>query len=83
MYQIREKTIDLEARFRDDGVVLTTIIETCPVGHGQRGRIDVEDEPNEDCNAWETLKHYRILQRTTQEAVRCDCGQPLVPHVNN
>ena len=80
MCEIITKYVDLARPICQDCVVLTTILEMCPE-HGQRGRMEVQDEIGEDCNAHEILKHYRIQQQSS-EAQKCDCGQVLRPVVD-
>lgn len=60
---------------------MTTITEWCPNCACQRGVLEVEDEPYEDCNYWATVKEYRIIQKTT-EAKTCDCGARLSLHLD-
>lgn len=59
---------------------MTTVIEWCPVCKSQRGRIEIEDLPSEDCNLSAFLKEYKIVQRTS-EARKCDMGHKLIPQV--
>lgn len=63
-------------------LVITNLIEWCPKCDCQRGVIEIRDDPNEDCNASEAIKVYRIVQRTA-EARTCDCGAKLTLHVEH
>jgi hypothetical protein len=58
------------------------IVEHCPSCNTSVGQVAVIDEPTEDMNLFDTLKDYRMTQRSTNPHV-CSCGTKLVPRTSN
>lgn len=54
---------------------IRTIEQNCP-NHGCIARLEITDEDDEDCNAFEALKSFRLIQKG-QSPYRCSCGQIL------
>jgi hypothetical protein len=70
----------MEFSLIQDAPMITTIAEWCPICKCQRGILEIHDAPHEDCNLWDAVKEYKIVQKTV-DARTCDCGTPLIPHM--
>ena len=58
-----------------------TLIEWCSKCGRSAGQSEVKDEAGEDCNIFEALKEYKLVQRS-QKPHRCSCGTVLEPQVH-
>jgi hypothetical protein len=67
-------------RFRQWGILLTmsiiTLLAKCTRCKCVVNQTDLYDEDDEDCNAWEALKSYRLIQQGRCPN-RCLCGEIL------